>query len=145
MTRCSDALPEAADESLMSSFKPYSFLTVGNHAEVPLRRRLLQSSMFLGLSTLLLACDPNQDGQDSSARKSSSRSAVSGEQGNSDLAVAITIPATWSNAKDIPVSWTAVEKATEYQLHIASDEACTAVSQSLRTRNNSSNISDLAE
>jgi len=95
---------------------------------------------------LLVACEPvAMQKQESSARQSTERTSSQGNQGNSDLAVAITIPNTWTNARKIPVSWAPVDKASEYQLDIAGAANCQDVKQSLRTKNTSTELFDLAE
>lgn len=109
-----------------------------------MRHNLGQLGSCLSLVSLLLGCNLPTQSLDQSAKQNNSRTSSNTEV-STDAAAALSIEKTWTNSKDIPVSWMAVPNATEYQLLVASDEDCKTVRENLRTRNTSTGITDLPE
>ncbi len=99
------------------------------------------SSMLLGVIT---ACQPQEQTVQSARNNSCAGASCNASQSSSDLKVELKL-APYTNARDIPIAWVPVEGVSEYQLEIASDEACTQIQQSKRLKNNDTLISDLGE
>ncbi|WP_141735200.1 PKD domain-containing protein [Oligoflexus tunisiensis] len=109
-------------------------------------RSLHKTCGLLYLSLSWMGCGPTaMTSTETSVRQGNTKGGAASVRSSADQAVALTIPSTSTNAREIPVSWNAIDRASEYQLELARDETCRTIEQRVRTKNTSTRLFNLDE